>query len=152
MSSERTYYADATGVRVGTSQLVFPSATYATRNVTSVEAIAARAPALGAYVVMTIGAALFFYGAFAGSEWGFVGVAGILSGQIRLLRRRRNRGYGVRITTSKGPVTVFAARNRRQVEQVTAAVRRAIAGQSSDAVAGAPPRRARQPRPRRRRR
>ncbi len=140
MSSERTYYADATGVRVSTSQLVFPSGTYATRNVTSVELIAERAPALGAYVVMTIGAALFFYGAFTGTLWGFSGVVAILGAQLRLLRRRARRGYGVRVTTRANSKIAFAARDRTLVEEVAAAVRQAIA-QPTDAPAPSAPRR-----------
>ena len=97
MSSEVTHY-DASGVRVITSRVVFPSANYVTRHVTSVEFVVDTEPALGSYVVMAVGAALFFYGAFTGTLWGFSGVVAILGAQLRLLRQRTRRGYGVRIT------------------------------------------------------
>ena len=126
MSSERTLY-DAFGVRVTTSRMVFPSATYVTRDVTSVEFVVDSEPALGSYVVMALGAALFFYGAFTGTLWGFSGVVAILGAQLRLLRRRTRRGFGVRITTTGGSKIAFAARDRTLVEDVAAAVRQAIA-------------------------
>ena len=156
MSSQRTYYADATGIRIGTARLVFPSATYATTNVSAVAIVEDSPTALGAYVVMAIGAVMFLYGALFGSVWGFVGVLGILSGQVRLYLRNRKRVYGVRLTMPEGPVVAFAARNRRQVQQVTAAVRRAVAApteedpEAADASPEAPAageRRSRSPRP-----
>ena len=126
MSSQRTYYADATGIRISTSRLVFPSATYVTKNVSAVAIVEDSPTALGAYVVMAVGAAMFLYGALFGSVWGFVGVLGILSGQVRLYLRNRKRVYGIRLTTPKGPVVAFAARNRRQVQQVVTAARKAV--------------------------
>ncbi len=79
------------------------------------------------YLVLAIGAAMFFYGVLAGSVWGFIGVAGILSGQFNLIRRRRKVAYGVRILTPKGPVVALASRNRTYIAQVTEAVRKAVA-------------------------
>ena len=127
MSSEQTYYADDSGVRVTSSRMVFPSARYVTRDVISVEFVVDTEPALGSYVVMALGAALFFYGAFTGTLWGFAGVVAILGAQLRLLRRRTRRGYGVRITTPGGSKIAYAARDRALVEEVAAVVRQAIA-------------------------
>ena len=141
VSSERTHY-DAFGVRVTTSRMVFPSGRYVTRDVTSVEFVVDTEPALGSYVVMALGAALFFYGAFTGTIWGFAGVVAILGAQLRLLRRRTRRGYGVRITTRAGSKIAFAARDRTLVEDVAAAVRQAIAS-PPDAPAPSAPRRRR---------
>lgn len=126
MSSERTLYDDF-GVRITSSRMVFPSARYVTRDVTAVEFVVDAEPALGSYVVMALGAALFFYGAFTGTIWGFAGVVAILGAQLRLLRRRTRRGYGVRITTGAGSKIAFAARDRTLIEDVAAAVRQAIA-------------------------
>ena len=126
VSSERTLY-DASGVRVTTSRMVFPSGRYVTRDVTSVEFVVDAEPVIGSYVVMALGAALFFYGAFTGTLWGFSGVVAILGAQLRLLRRRTRRGYGVRITTPGGSKIAYAARDRALVEEVAAAVRQAIA-------------------------
>ena len=131
MSSERTLY-DAFGVRVTTSRMVFPSARYVTRDVTSVEFVVDSEPALGSYVVMALGAALFFYGAFTGTLWGFAGVVAIVGAQLRLLRRRARRGYGVRVTTRANSKIAFAARDRTLVEDVAAAVRQAIASPTDE--------------------
>ncbi len=139
VSNERTLY-DSFGVRVTTSRMVFPSASYVTRDVTSVEFVVDAEPALGSYVVMALGAALFFYGAFTGTLWGFAGVVAIVGAQLRLLRRRARRGYGVRITTRAGSKIAYAARDRTLVEDVAAAVREAIASVTD---APAPPRSAR---------
>ena len=84
--------------------------------------------------------ALFFYGAFTGTLWGFAGVVAIVGAQLRLLRRRARRGYGVRITTRAGSKIAYAARDRTLVEDVAAAVREAIASVTD---APAPPRSAR---------
>ena len=140
MSSERTYYADASGIRVSTTRLVFPSATYVTRNVSAVDTIEDSPTALGAYVVIALGSVMFFYGAIVGSLWGFIGVFGIISGQFRLVRRNKRRGYAVRITTPKGTIVAFASRNRTQVQQVGAAVRKAMAAPTLDVEPERPPR------------
>lgn len=142
VSSERTYH-DASGVRVTTSRMVFPSARYVTRDVISVEFVVDTESAIGSYVVMALGAALFFYGAFTGTLWGFSGVVAILGAQLRLLRRRTRRGYGVRITTSAGSKIAFAARDRTLVEDVAAAVRQAIASPTDPPAPSAPHRRRR---------
>ena len=142
VSSERTHY-DASGVRVTSSRMAFPSASYTTRDVISVEFVVDTEPALGSYVVMALGAALFFYGAFTGTLWGFSGVVAILGAQLRLLRRRTRRGYGVRITTRAGSKIAFAARDRTLVEDVAAAVRRAIASPTDPPAPSTPRRRRR---------
>ena len=142
VSSERTYH-DASSVRVTSTRMVFPSARYVTRDVISVEFVVDTESAIGSYVVMALGAALFFYGAFTGTLWGFSGVVAILGAQLRLLRRRTRRGYGVRITTSAGSKIAFAARDRALVEDVAAAVRQAIASPTDPPAPSAPHRRRR---------
>ena len=136
MSDERTYFANANGVRIGTSRLVFGSTAYATRNVTSASILREGPPMWPGYLVMAIGGVMFFYGLLAGSVWGFIGVAGIMSGQFNLLRRRAKLAYGIRIVTPKGPVIALASRNRTYIQQVTTAVLKAVAAAEP---AAAPP-------------
>ena len=128
MATERTYYANADGVRISNTRLVFGSHTYATRSVSSAVTVDERMPVWPAYLVMLAGVAMIVWGALAAPLWTMLGALGILSGFVNLSRKKRM--YGIRIGTSKGPALVLTSRSRPYVEQVVAAVHKAMAAAS----------------------
>ena len=127
MTEERVFYADANGVRISASRLVFGSHTYATRNVSSAFFIEERGITWPAYLVIVGGLGLLAWGALGSPTWGVVGFLGIVSGLFNLSRKKRRRNYSIRLTTAKGPVLVLASRNRAYVDRIVPALHKAMA-------------------------
>ena len=166
---------DANGVRISARRAEFGEHAYATRNISAVEPVEDKGRRWPGYAMLLIGFAALGAGfALDPTTTMLVGGVAILSGSLNL-RRKRPR-YGIRIATQRGPVYVLASRDKRYVEVVANALRRAVsaarAGRvvpdeaapedaegGADAVAVSPaaperaaPRRGGRPAPRRRRR
>ena len=119
------FHIDANGVRISARRAEFGEHAYATRNISAVEPVEDKGRRWPGYMMLFIG--------FAALGGGFVldqttamlvGAVAILSGSLNL-RRKRPR-YGVRIVTQRGPVYVLASRDKRYVEVVANALRRAV--------------------------
>ncbi len=131
MSSERVFYTDANGIRIGTAHAAFGERTYATRDIRSVSLARDRPTRWPGVLVLFLGTGVLVWGAMFNSTWMLVGAAGAFSGSLYV--RRRKTTYGVRVVTDDGPAIAFTSSNRRYVDQVVTAVRRAMAGSDEKA-------------------
>ncbi len=160
------FHIDANGVRISARRAEFGEHAYAPRNITAVEPVEDKGRRWPGYMMLFIGFAALGAGLVLNQTTAMlVGGVAILSGSLNL-RRKRPR-YGIRIATQRGPVYVLASRDKRYVEVVANALRRAVSasqegrgaarspedaahGAAQDAPAAA--RRGGRPAPRRRRR
>ena len=124
MSSERTLYADANGVRIGTTQLVFGQHSYATRNVSSANVVTEERRRWPGSAMMGVGGVLLVIGFLSSPTLLLFGAVAFASGSFYFSRRRPT--YAVRIVTSQGAALVLASRQRAYVESVRGAIVRAI--------------------------
>jgi len=125
MSTERVYYSDVNGIRVGNRELVFGERRYSPRNVASASIATERRRTWPGYLMMAVGGVLMGY-AFINIDYtvAFAGVAGFLGGSFYIRRRRPT--YALRLVTSKGPVLVVASKNKAFLDDIKTAVDRAI--------------------------
>jgi hypothetical protein len=125
MTSERIFYSDANGVRIGTTRAVFGKHQYGIRNITSVSIASERRRLWPGIMVMVIGVGALIAGLIMDSfEVMIVGAGGFFGGTMYF--RRRKPTYAVRIVTNRGPVLVLASRQKWYVEQVKTAIQRSI--------------------------
>ena len=102
------FHMDANGVRISVDRAVFANHTYATRNISSVAAIADKGVRWPGIFTMVLGIGLLIGGfVFSHTFTLILGVGGVLSGSLNLSRKRPK--YGLRIITQRGPVYVLAS-------------------------------------------
>ena len=119
------FHIDANGVRISARRAEFGEHAYAPRNITAVEPVEDKGRRWPGYMMLLIGFAALGAGlALDQTTAMLVGGVAILSGSLNL-RRKRPR-YGIRIVTQRGPVYVLASRDKRYVEVVANALRRAV--------------------------
>ncbi len=119
------FHMDANGVRISVDRAVFANHTYATRNISSVAAIADRGVRWPGTFTMALGFVLLLGGfVFSHTFTMILGVGGVLSGSLNLSRKRPK--YGVRIFTQRGPVYVLASQDKQYVDTVSTALQRAM--------------------------
>ena len=131
------FHMDANGVRISVDRAVFANHTYATRNISSVAAIADKGVRWPGIFTMVLGIGLLIGGfVFSHTFTLILGVGGVLSGSLNLSRKRPK--YGLRIITQRGPVYVLASQDKQYVETVSTALQRAMsAARKVPAKAGA---------------
>ena len=119
------FHIDANGVRISARRAEFGEHAYAPRNITAVEPVEDKGRRWPGYMMLLIGFAALGAGLVLDQTTAMlVGGVAILSGSLNL-RRKRPR-YGIRIVTQRGPVYVLASRDKRYVEVVANALRRAV--------------------------
>lgn len=119
------FHIDANGVRISARRAEFGEHAYAPRNITAVEPVEDKGRRWPGYMMLFIGFAALGAGLVLDQTTAMlVGGVAILSGSLNL-RRKRPR-YGIRIATQRGPVYVLASRDKRYVEVVANALRRAV--------------------------
>ena len=119
------FHMDANGVRISVDRAVFANHTYATRNISSVAAIADRGVRWPGTFTMALGFGLLLGGfVFSHTFTMILGVGGVLSGSLNLSRKRVK--YGLRIFTQRGPVYVLASQDKQYVDTVSTALQRAM--------------------------
>jgi membrane-bound ClpP family serine protease len=127
MTSERVYYSDANGIRIGTEKAVFGKHTYTTRRIESVSIVRQTRWQTPGIIMMVLGVVLLPIGWFLGnSSVLLVGAVGFLSGTFYFRRKRPT--FGVRIVTNRGSSFVLATFQKFYAEQVREAVLRAMEG------------------------
>ena len=125
MTSERVYYSDANGIRIGTEKAVFGEHSYATRRIESVSIVRQTRWQTPGIVIMAFGVVLLVAGWILNiTGVVFVGAAGFLSGTFYFRRKRPT--FGVRIVTDRGSTFVLATFQKFYAEQVREAVLRAM--------------------------
>ncbi len=119
------FHMDANGVRISVDRAVFANHTYATRNISSVAAIADKGVRWPGIFTMVLGIGLLIGGfVFSHTFTLILGVGGVLSGSLNLSRKRPK--YGLRIITQRGPVYVLASQDKQYVETVSTALQKAM--------------------------
>jgi len=119
------FHIDANGVRISARRAEFGEHAYATRNISAVEPVEDKGRRWPGYMMLFIGFAALGAGFVIDQTTAMlIGAVAILSGSLNLGRKRPR--YGVRIVTRKGPVYVLASRDKRYVEVVANALRRAV--------------------------
>jgi hypothetical protein len=125
MTTERIYYSDSNGIRIGTAELVFAKHRYGTRNVASVSIETAARRKWPGIMAMVIGAALLTAGYFSDAfQTMLLGAAAFLGGSMFFSRRKPT--YGLRLMTAKGPVFVVASKRKVFLDEIKTAIDRAI--------------------------
>ena len=123
------FHIDANGVRISARRAEFGEHAYAPRNITAVEPVEDKGRRWPGYMMLFIGVVALGAGLVLDQPTAMlVGGVAILSGSLNL-RRKRPR-YGIRIVTQRGPVYVLASRDKRYVEVVANALRRAVSASS----------------------
>jgi hypothetical protein len=123
-ATERTYYADANGLRVGNVNAVFGEHTYATKGLSAVSVVETRRLRWPAFLVIVVGTGAIIYGMLGNGVYMIVGAAGLLSGTFNLKRKKPM--FGVRIVTNGRVAFVLASPDKSYVEMVADATRKAI--------------------------
>ena len=125
MTTERIFYSDSNGIRIGTVEMVFAQHRYGTRNVVSASIEQAARRMWPGMTMMVIGGALLGAGYISGSYQAMMmGAAGFLGGSMYFSRRKPT--YALRLITAKGPVLVVASKRRPFLDEIKTAVDRAI--------------------------
>ena len=125
MTTDRVYYSDVNGIRIGNRELVFGDRKWSPKNVGSASIATERRRAWPGYMMMVIGAIIMGYAIVnIDYSFGFMGVAGFLGGSFYIRRRRPT--YALQLVTSKGPVLVLASKDKPFLEDVKKAVDRAL--------------------------
>jgi len=124
MTTERAYYADANGLRIGNVKAVFGEHTYATKGLSAVSVVETQRLRWPAFLVIVVGAGAIIYGVLGNGVYMIVGAVGLLSGTFNL--RRKKPMYGVRIVTNGRVAFVLASSDKGYVEMVADATRKAI--------------------------
>lgn len=134
------FHIDANGVRISARRAEFGEHAYAPRNISAVEPVEDKGRRWPGYAMLFIGFAALGAGFVLDETTAMlVGAVAILSGSLNLGRKRPR--YGIRIVTRRGPVYVLASRDKRYVEVVANALRRAVsASRDSRSGAGEPAR------------
>lgn len=125
MTTERIFYSDANGIRIGTVEMAFGNKRYGTRNVSSaiIETQTRRRwPGLS---MIFVGWALLAAGFLSDSfETMLLGAAAFLGGSMYFSRRKPT--YGLRLDTGKGPVYVVASKRKLFLDEIKEAIDRSI--------------------------
>ena len=125
MAKEFTYYADANGIKIGSSRLVFGEHAYSTSSVRSVSVVRENQIRWPGIAVNFAGLAMAAYGILLDStSWLILGLVGMISGAINLSRKRSK--FGLMVRTDEGSFFVVASNSKAYVEQIERAVRRTI--------------------------
>lgn len=132
------FHIDANGVRISARRAEFGEHAYATRNISAVEPVEDKGRRWPGYMMLFIGFAALGAGFVLDQTTAMlIGAVAVLSGSLNLGRKRPR--YGIRIVTRRGPVYVLASRDKRYVEVVANALRRAVsAAQAGRAGADEP--------------
>ena len=125
MSTDRVYYSDVNGIRIGNRELVFGDRKWSPKNVGSATIATERRRAWPGYLMMIIGGVIMGY-AIVNVDYSvaFMGVAGFLGGSFYIRRRRPT--YALQLVTNKGPVLVVASKDKAFLEDIKKAIERAL--------------------------
>jgi hypothetical protein len=125
MTTERIYYSDSNGIRIGNVEIVFASKRYGTRNVASASIETETRRKWPGMTMMVVGWALVAGGFWVDSfQTMLMGAAAALGGSMYFSRRKPT--YALRLNTAKGSAFVLASRRKDFLEEVKAAVDKAI--------------------------
>ena len=125
MASERIFYSDSNGIRIGTAEMTFADRKYGTRNVSSASIETEKRRKWPGIMVMAVGWALLVSGFWADSfQTMMMGAAGFAGGSFYFSRRKPT--YGLRLNTATGSVFVVASRQKEFLEQLKEAVDRSV--------------------------
>ncbi|MDA1173590.1 MAG: DUF6232 family protein [Chloroflexi bacterium] len=125
MTTDRIFYSDSNGIRIGTSEMAFGEKRYGTRNVSSASIETENRRRWPGISMMVVGTAILIFGyASDGFQTMLMGAAAFMGGSMYFSRRKPK--YGLRLNTSKGPVFVLASLNKLFMDQVKEAIDRSI--------------------------
>jgi hypothetical protein len=125
MTSERVFYSDVNGIRAGTHEIAFGERKYGTRSISRAQIVTEQRRSWPGIIVMVIGWALIGGGYLNGStDMMIAGAAGFLGGSFYFKRHKPR--YAIRLSTTKGDFLVVASGNKPFLEEVLAAIHRAM--------------------------
>ena len=125
MTSERVFYSDANGIRIGTQQVVFGDQRYGTRSISSASVVTESRRSWPGMMVMVIGGILLVFGFLTDTTQPMVMGAGGFAGGSFYFGRHKPR-YAIRLVTSNGDFLVVASRRKPFLEEIKAALDRAM--------------------------
>ena len=125
MASERVFYSDVNGIRVGTHEAAFGDQKYGTRSIQVARIVTEQRRSWPGMLVMVLGWALIMGGYLSDSmDMMIAGAAGFLGGSFYFTRHKPR--YAIRLTTTKGEFLVVASRKKPFLEEIKEALDRAM--------------------------
>lgn len=125
MTSERVFYSDSNGIRIGTHEIAFGGEKYGTRSISVARIVTEQRRSWPGMLVMVFGWTLIVGGFISSStDTMIAGAAGFAGGSFYFTRHKPR--YAIRLSTTKGEFLVVASRKKPFLEEILTAIERAM--------------------------